>query len=148
VQTIETRLSRVETLLVQDRADNLAGLETGQRSIETVDKKVNPTVERVNKLFHRRNLDACPPLAPTLLHAAFAQPGSGLAQLRLRSCSPCFTLLTAPWRSQGPSHYKLSAFNEGPERRLGVPKMGPLHIRNLCLLKTSPALCLCPSVNL
>ncbi len=52
VQKIETRLSRVETLLVRDRADNVAGVETGQRSIKTVDKKVNQTVERVNKLFH------------------------------------------------------------------------------------------------
>jgi hypothetical protein len=65
-----------------------------------------------------------PPPAPTLLHAAFAQPGSGLAQLRLRSCPPCFTLLTALWRSQDPSHYKLSTFNEGPERRLGDPENG------------------------
>lgn len=52
VQTIETRFAHLETLLVEVRADNSAGMENAQRSIVTVDKKVNETVGRVNKLFH------------------------------------------------------------------------------------------------
>ena len=55
--------------------------------------------------------------------AAFAQPGSGPAQLRLRSAHPIY----APRRSQDLSHQKSSAFNEGPEKvsapKLGVPNL-------------------------
>jgi hypothetical protein len=44
--------------------------------------------------------------------AAFAQPGSGPAQLRLRPAHPVY----APRRSQDPSPQKSSTFNEGSER--------------------------------
>jgi hypothetical protein len=66
-------------------------------------------------LFHHRNLDASRPRAhvtPRRLCSARLRPGSGPAQLRLRSAHPVY----APRRSQDSSHQKSSTFNEGSER--------------------------------
>jgi hypothetical protein len=45
--------------------------------------------------------------------SARLRPGSTSAPVLLT----LLTLLTAPWRIQDPSHYKLSTFNEGPRNK-------------------------------
>jgi hypothetical protein len=72
------------------------------------------------------------------------RPGSTLAQVLLT----LLTLLTAPWRSQDPSYYKLPTFNEGPETRLGSRKWDHSIFTTYALPKLPPGLCLCLSVNL
>jgi hypothetical protein len=69
-----------------------------------------------------RNLDACAPPAPCdpaplLLSRAQARLNFGSSPVH-----PLLTLLTAPWRSQDPSHYKLSTFNEGPRNKARGPE--------------------------
>jgi hypothetical protein len=70
------------------------------------------------------------------------RPAQARLNFGLRFCSPCSPLLTAPWRSQDPSHYKLSTF-----KGQGFPKMGPLHIHNLCLPKLHPGTLSCLSTR-
>jgi hypothetical protein len=66
-----------------------------------------------------RRLRSPAPCDPAAFAHAGLRPGSTSAPVLLT----LLTLLTAPWRSQDPSHNKLSTFNEGPETRPGVPKM-------------------------
>jgi hypothetical protein len=73
-------------------------------------------------MFHHRNVDACAPPAPR-------DPAPLLLSPALSTSAPVLlTPRTAPWRSQDPSHYKLSTFTRGPKQSQGSRKC------NLCLL--------------
>jgi hypothetical protein len=71
----------------------------------------------IGMLYHR-NLDARAPPAPRDSAPLLLRPAPVLLTL--------LTLLTAPWRSQDPSHYKLSTFNEGPRNKVRGPQNGTI----------------------